>query len=485
MQGSDELKTVGPVRYEESLAGYENEAPDESEVTVGDDEFFAGWFEDPEGVQRVNWDKLTMPLGNKIIYAVVRHSQYHVYIDMDGGTLPNAQRNQFMEVWGRTIDKTNFMNATKTDAQGNRYTLVGYYWDEAMTKPWNFDIPLSEEYLWRKYDDSHGEDPYRTSDFFGPGNDDSGYPQCVGIFRLWAKWKNDSILSKGGLNIRYRNPEASENLYVDPMHYADMSDVIAAQAPEETKWPAGKRFDGWQLTEGKVYQPGDVFVADSDDAVIENDKYWITLTAVYVDKENRTPTHITWYRNDGSSGDDRIVATSNDQGINEPWDIYGKKEGGGYNLPAYIVKEGDNPANYRFLGWARANERATDGETINYTTDSTDLFLAYDYENDQYTYTKADGTIGVAEQVAADEVLPYDGLYAIIFMYLLTCIDDTYYSEAGYVIKKTDEQKATIVTTFSYQNDGSTKKTKVKAENLIEQRGYIGVVNANDNIRHN
>ena len=227
MQGNTEIKAIDGVKYEESLAGYQEQAPADSSVQVGDDEFFAGWYEDPEGNKRVNWND-RMPAGDKMIYAVVRHSQYHVFIDMDGGTLPNAQRNQFWEVWGRTIDKTNFMNATKTDAQGNRYTLVGYYWDEAMTKHWNFDIPLSAEYLWHIYDDSDGEDPARTSDFFGPGNDDSGYPQCVGIFRLWAKWKNDSILSKGGLNIRYRNPDASDNLYVDPMHYADMSDVIEA-----------------------------------------------------------------------------------------------------------------------------------------------------------------------------------------------------------------------------------------------------------------
>ncbi len=394
MQGNTEIKAIDGVKYEESLAGYQEQAPADSSVQVGDDEFFAGWYEDPEGNKRVNWND-RMPAGDKMIYAVVRHSQYHVFIDMDGGTLPNAQRNQFWEVWGRTIDKTNFMNATKTDAQGNRYTLVGYYWDEAMTKPWNFDIPLSAEYLWHIYDDSDGEDPARTSDFFGPGNDDSGYPQCVGIFRLWAKWKNDSILSKGGLNIRYRNPDASDNLYVDPMHYADMSDVIAAQAPEETSWPSGKRFDGWQLGD-KVYQPGDVFVADSDDAVIENDKYWITLTAVYVDKEDRTPTHVTWYNNyDGG-----IYLTDDNYSINAPITIYGKGEN--QEIP---VREG-----YKFLGWAKDTEKeSADAQPNTTTTKTTADFLEYKEDGNFYL----PGTTTVVTAVAADEVLPYEALYAI------------------------------------------------------------------------
>ena len=54
MQGNATLKTVTDVPYEASLENYADTVPADSAVTVGENEFFRGWFEDPEGVKRVD-----------------------------------------------------------------------------------------------------------------------------------------------------------------------------------------------------------------------------------------------------------------------------------------------------------------------------------------------------------------------------------------------------------------------------------------------
>ncbi len=393
MYGSQEVGRTEGIAYGVSLAGYQNTTPDASTITIPENQYFAGWYDNPEGVgDPYDWSE-TMPLGNKLIYAVTKPVEYHVVVEMDGGEVPGQQRLSFWVPYGTVLDDTNFMNATKEE-DGSFYSLVGYYTDEAYTKLWNFTSRITAESLWYTY--TGPDDPARAE------YDDENYDQTVGIFKLFARWRNDDILGKGGLHIRYKNPTGARTYeYTDPLHYADLVDVITAQAPTEEYWPEGKRFDGWQLKAGSVYQPGDIFVADSRDSVIENNQYWITLTATYVDKEDRTPTHITWYRNDGSTGDAAILATTDNHGINEPWDIYGTKVGGGYDIPTR--------AGYEFLGWAKDVEKQTATDPVNYsTTKTTPDFLVYDAENNQYKYGDK-----VVTQVAADEVLPYEGLYAI------------------------------------------------------------------------
>lgn len=61
-------------------------------------------------------------------------------------------------------------------------------------------------------------------------------------------------------------------------------------------------------------------------------------------------------------------------------------------------------------------------------------------------------------------------------IYLLSVIDDTYYTEAGFVVTTVDK-KGKIVSQFSYSKDKSDGTvTTIKADNLIGQRGYLAVV---------
>lgn len=66
----------------------------------------------------------------------------------------------------------------------------------------------------------------------------------------------------------------------------------------------------------------------------------------------------------------------------------------------------------------------------------------------------------------------------ITAIYLLTCIDDTNFTETGFIV--TTQQKGRVVSKFSYQRDQSEQKTTIGAADLIAQRGYIGVVDGSN-----
>ena len=64
-------------------------------------------------------------------------------------------------------------------------------------------------------------------------------------------------------------------------------------------------------------------------------------------------------------------------------------------------------------------------------------------------------------------------------MYLLTGIDESLYNDVGFVIQK-ENNSAKVVSSFSYQQRNSDTVTKIKAADLIGQRGYLGIVTATD-----
>ena len=369
MYGDNTLKTISNIPFGRSLAQYEAQTPGVEDLgNIEEGYYFAGWYEDPECVNPVDWTG-TMPLGNKTIYAYVAKEEYHVKVYSNGGTLDPHQATNFWVPYRTELDDTYFVSATKEG-----YSLVGWFTDEALTKPYNFSTKLTRDSLAIVY--TSPEDPLRVD--YG----DNGYPGTVGVFKLYAKWRDDSVISAGGLHIKYVNADGSTEISTDPLAYTDQADVTAAAAPAETYWPEGKQFDGWQLGTEKYY-PGQTFIAEKADSVNEGTEaapyLVITLTATYIDKETHTPTHITWFKNDGT---DAVVRKDENLKINEA-----------VNIPAAPVRD-----NYVFLGWAKSADAA-----------ETALFLIWDAENSQYT--TSDGT--VVTQVAADEVQPYDDLYAI------------------------------------------------------------------------
>ena len=338
---SRELKTVSGIQYGRSIAEYQSQTPDTSDflADIPDGYYFAGWFEDPEYSTPMNWNA-TMPLGNKIVYAALAPEKYHVMIDANEGIVDEHQSLNFKVPYQTVIDDSYLKNATREG-----YTLVGWYTDEAMTKPWNFETKLTRDSLVVEY--SGIDDPARET--YG----DAGDISTVGVLTLYARWRDDSVISSGGLHIRYINPEgAPEWSYNDPLAYTDQADVTAVAAPTSDKWPEGKQFDGWQLG-SETYFPAQTFVADKSDAVNkgteENPNLVITLTATYKDIETHTPTHIYWYSNYGSENDGKGELYQEDAPlhINEAVDIYSAPSREGYEFRGWTKTKGGSTASIR------------------------------------------------------------------------------------------------------------------------------------------
>lgn len=378
---------ISNVPYGRRLNNYVDQVP-QTVDGLQEGYYFGGWYEEAELVNRVDWANSTMPSENLTVYMKIGPEEYHIAVDYDGGTSPGGELKHNTWVPYRTkLDDTAFNQLTREG-----YTLVGWYTDKARTKRWNFDTEITKESLSILYDDSQGEDERRKTVYYGETElTDEGYRGTVGVLTLYPKWSDDSVINAGGIEIQYKNADgAPDYSYTDSLHYADQADVTAAAAVPEDKWPSGKEFAGWNLN-GTIYDPTDVFAADKSLAESVNGKLIITLKATYKDTEEKTPTHINWYKNDGSN---EIYRTDQVPGVNEAVKIFGL--GTGESIP--------NRTDYRFLGWAKAEEAT--GTSLNVTAPN---FL--EYKNGKY-YTVGESSVQVTE-VAADEVRPYEALYAV------------------------------------------------------------------------
>lgn len=142
-------------------------------------------------------------------------------------------------------------------------------------------------------------------------------------------------------------------------------------------------------------------------------EYTIHLRAEYVDVEQPQPTFIIWYNN-YENADPAIVrqdGNTGQQGDNHEELVVNHA----VTIPTPAERSG-----YKFLGWSKyrvqlgENETISDVPTTHETGDDDPNFLVYTPgENGAAgTYTSAE-TADAATEVAADELDPYDFLYAV------------------------------------------------------------------------
>ncbi|MBR3377586.1 MAG: InlB B-repeat-containing protein, partial [Mogibacterium sp.] len=371
INGTNELtdSTISDIPYEKPLAGYKNQAPT---IDPEDEEhYFVGWYEDETLQTPFNWSTAKMGSANKVLYAKIAPVEYHVIIDPKGGEVDPRQSLEFWPPYGTVIDDSYLSSAT-WGGEGN-YSLVGWYTDEEYTKPWNFSARITSDSLSIKYEGP--EDSARVD--YG----DDGYDNVVGVFTLYAKWRDDSIAELGGLTIEYVNPDgAPAYSYEDPTKYADQAEVHVAAGPTNTYWPENKQFVGWKLSE-TTYSPASTFTADKNDAVEVGNKLVITLTAVYEDKGTHTPTHIYWYKNYGDETNPEPLYKDENLKINQNVELSSHPVP---TRPGYI-----------FNGWIKDTENTTTGKT-----NKTERLVKY--SNGAYDKSA----------IAADEEPPYEAMYA-------------------------------------------------------------------------
>ena len=423
---SGELNMVTGINYEASLASYAEGGDNYYEPDPQAGYYFAGWYIDSTCTTPADFENATMPLNGTIVYGKWVQKQYRVFMH------PNVPVSDTSLDWGgqsmcfRVNDGEHIAGGNPIYGTRDDYELIGWYTDEACTKPFNFAAyVLNETTVKTDYDQTQSTE---INDYGNPAsakNSDSENNRywITKKLDLYAKWRAKLEGAKG-INVVY-NANGGSNAPTDLLQYLDSAQAVAGAAstpadPEEEHflyWVV----QTWDASQNKYVDtnvhayPGDIFEVLKANAKridnpewtgpndVEHDQYIYTvqLRAEYGPVDEPTPTHITWYDNftENPTSPDNYVTDNNLQ-INQAVDIE----------PPFR-REG-----YRFLGWARVDTTDESGNPLpDYkleprNLDEDDLFLKYE---DGLFKAEVNGTWTVVSQVAADEVYPYHDLYAV------------------------------------------------------------------------
>lgn len=416
---SGQLGTQSGIPYGSDISSYNVGQPNALEIPERDGFVFEGWFIDRTCTSPYEFD--TMPNGGITVYAKWRQIEYRVFLR------PNADEDTTLN-WGSDQQATNFRvtYGEKISApEGTRrgYKFLGWYTDPGCKNYFYAPgVVLNDNTVTDTYVKT--ESAYMTDPSNKWGNQNA--TQNADVNRFWITRKLDLyalwgqvVIGADGIGVLY-DPANDGAEFSDPAVYQDNTTAVASAAPTA---PEGQVFTNWtvQRWNGSAYEdtdvtvlPGQTFTVKLDDSrvqdadneyadislddVVESGhyRYTIKLVAQYKEVEEVVPTHITWYKNDGSGEFYR-----DDQGIkiNQLMPVYGLGEG--EEIPEW---EG-----HTFLGWAKDTEQIQGQETMNTsTTKTTPDFLQYNAEDGKYYSDGKEVT-----QVLADELTPIEGLYAV------------------------------------------------------------------------
>lgn len=400
---------------------------------------FEGWFLDKNCTNPYTFDK--MPEGGIRVYAKWRQIQYRVFLHPNAGT----QATDPSLYWGRDDQAMNFRisyggKVSAPYGTRNNYEFVGWYSDAACTNAFNADaFILNETNVTADYDkttdftddmDIWGNGATWNSDIIGNNGADRFW--ITKKLDIYAKWRA-TVDGATGINVVYDVTGGSPQPH-DTRFYQDNVSANAGAAP--TSSDDSKVFLHWQVQRwnGSAYEdvpgetvlPGAQFTvlkslakpvvtkwqnpANTGDILTVTDPqpgttppdethtriyeatYTMQLKAVYIPIEEPAPTHITWFRHDGTED---IVRQDGPDGldINEAVNIPTLTEVGTYT-------------GHTFLGWYRGNE--TTAAAVSAT--AAPNFLWYNATDGKYYQEST--FANVATQVAADERTPYHNLFA-------------------------------------------------------------------------
>ncbi|MCR5669492.1 MAG: InlB B-repeat-containing protein [Butyrivibrio sp.] len=392
---------------------------------------FEGWYADSACITKYNFT--SMPVGGIVVYAKWRLKQYRVFLH------PNVEDRDPSLNWGSSGQEMNFRvnyGSKISTPTGTRdgYSLVGWFTDPGCNNAFNGDAyVLNDTTVTTPYDKTtHMTD---TMDKYGEGattNNDVGRDWITREFNIYAKWRA-TIEGALGIKVIYNLTDpvngTGSGVAEDNRLYVD--NASAAAVPAVTG-PDGYRFSHWVMQRwtgesyedisGSVIFPGQSFTVllknaemrnpvygtdDQGKEVIESAEYYVQLRAQYIKNEEATPTYIPWFENDGTEAfyvdkiDNPANYAQSGLGINEAVAIH-----------APISRQGR-----KFLGWARIDmgdeQAANDFMTKSsyWTQNDATPWLFYDEETNAF-YTDSEFT-KVATQIAADESMPYQAMFAV------------------------------------------------------------------------
>lgn len=352
--GQGILHTESGVYYEQNLSTFGSKCTPTHAGYV-----FGGWYADPTCTTKASDSVFaaasTMPDHNVTVYAKWVKVQYEVEFHPNSGSLPDADKTVIVNNGDTVAEPENF------DQTRVGYELVGWYTDEACTKPFNFDSAISADTA----SALNMTVPYANKD----------YPYVQGKLNLYAKWRK--VLTEAeGVTVVYDAAEGTINdaaTYTDPALYQTDADVIATGAAKPTD--TTKNFQYWVLqtwnadanngqgafedTNTHVY-PGSSFNVASVTAHEYKDssnkaQAVVQLRAEYGDK---LPMTTVVFDPNGGNFSGSTEAWSQVYNINDDIALPGD---GGSGVPAEPEREG-----YEFVGWATTApaEDATDEQIL-------------------------------------------------------------------------------------------------------------------------
>ena len=369
----------------------------------------------------------TMPNHDISVYAGWNEIWYWIKIDPDGGVLTDTESTWFWKTLGDKIEE--YYDVTRRyveDPNGSWY----YHYDELDTETELNQYGTNERKAYYTLDPALSSDGGKTYSvdnkaysLVGWYEVDQETGQLKGLYNFDGGVTGNTILravwrSVGEYTVKYSTEavDASGNpLYADPDDegsridtgegtapvdhsvYADKSNSAIARAPSSTL--EDYVFMGWYY-DGKSYGPGDAFMIKSELANADKE---IWLYPVYVKYEDLpvTVTHIHWYAN----YNDRLGNQINDRTEdNQPSD-YTTNDPLQLNVAVDIMDidellNGSTAyAGYQFLGWAK-------------TQGANEPWLKLE-EDGTYSMKDESKTVTGITMVAADEILPYDDMYAV------------------------------------------------------------------------
>ncbi|MBQ2202624.1 MAG: InlB B-repeat-containing protein, partial [Clostridia bacterium] len=376
-----------------------------------------------------SFEGATMPAGVKRVYAKWSPMRFRVILDLNASDATFATGGQaatFRVDYLEQIQQSAVAGATRPG-----YSLAGWYLDPDFTVPFSFTEGITDQMY--GMDMSYGELAPEDKHGTAPGGvpyDDSDKPEVRGIITIYAAWRKNTD-GAAGVTIIYQanggtfsSAYGGGSSYTDPTPYQPDSQVYSIEPPTPPA-PTGdetqKTFAYWVIqrwdetsqsfvdTDEFAYI-GAPFTADKDYArelieyendgvTIKTHTYTMQLRAEYkTSDEEAVPTHIYWY---GNGNGQTFVRQDENLQINDA-----------VAIPARGTI--NDRTGYDFKGWYKKSYSETEmqamGGEVPTTYPCTEPNFIW-YANGGY-YSNAACTASCS-QVAADEWLPYDNLYAV------------------------------------------------------------------------
>ena len=359
---------------------------------------FLGWYDNKACAGNTyTFDK--MPANNVTLYAKWGRNEYEVeFFPNDSPEDPIVYSDGTSRKYPIYADEGDRVG--NPGGERNNYDLVGWYADEALKRPFDFDAIVINKTNIAKY-----------GKLFDDSEVSHDFPTTIGCLHLYAKWRS-KLIGAEGINVEY-DANGGSDAPIDGSYYVDQAEAVAqgASTPEDPKtlvfshWEVQKwNGSDYEPSGVKVY-PGETFEVIADDAKItdkdgnvvakedlvktEEYTYTIQLKAQYIERDREIKTHICWFMNDGTAAFRKDENLKINQSVDVP----------------------DAPSrdDSVFIGWARVDIGDTEEEakeweenSSNWTQDLSDANLVT-YKDGKYSHG----------HVAADENHPYQAAFAV------------------------------------------------------------------------